>query len=66
MTEHRFKIGHLVYFHPKKSRLVAGVPSGPYQITRRLPAVDGEFQYAIKSAYEDHERVAMESELTRV
>jgi hypothetical protein len=46
--------------------LVAGVPSGPYQITRRLPAVDGEFQYAIKSAYEDHERVAMESELTRV
>jgi hypothetical protein len=65
MTEHKFKIGQLVYFHPKKSRLAAGAPSGPYQITRRLPAVDGEFQYAIRSPYEDHERVAKESELIR-
>ncbi len=65
MTDHKFKIGQLVYFHPKKSSLAAGAPSGPYQITRRLPAVGGEFQYAIKSAYEDHERVAKESELTR-
>jgi hypothetical protein len=64
MTEHEFEIGQLAYFHPKKSRLAAGAPSGPYQITRRLPVVDGEFQYAIRSAYEDHERVAMESELT--
>ncbi len=65
MTDHKFKIGQLVYFHPKKSNSAAGAPSGPYQITRRLPAVDGEFQYAIKSAYEDHERIARESELTR-
>ena len=63
MAEHKFKIGQVVYFHPK--RLAAGTPSGPYQITRRLPAAEGEFQYAIKSAYEDHERVAMESELSR-
>jgi hypothetical protein len=66
MAEHKFKIGQLVYFHPQKSRLVADAPAGPYQITRRLPAVDGEFQYAIKSTYEDHERVAMESELIRI
>ena len=65
MAEHKFKIGQLVYFHPQRSRLVAGAPAGPYQITKRLPAVDGEFQYAIRSAYEDHERVAMESELIR-
>jgi hypothetical protein len=65
MTEHRFKIGQVVYFHPKKSKLAAGAPAGPYQITRRLPAIDEEFQYAIKSAYENHERVAAESELSR-
>ena len=44
MAEHKFKIGQLVYFHPQRSRLVADAPAGPYQITRRLPAVDGEFQ----------------------
>jgi len=42
MTDHNFKIGQFVYFHPK-SRVAAGAPSGPYQITRRLPASDGEF-----------------------
>jgi len=65
MAEHKFKIGQIVYFHPEKSRLPIGAPSGPYQILRRLPAIDGEFQYVIRSAYEDHERVATESELTR-
>jgi hypothetical protein len=65
MAEHKFKIGQLVYFHPKKSRLAAGAPTGPYQIIRRLPAADEEFQYAIKTVFEDHERVAKESELTR-
>jgi hypothetical protein len=59
MTEHKFKIGQLVYLHPN-SRIA------PYQITRPLPEADGEFQYAIKSAFEDHERVAHESDLTRV
>ncbi len=55
----------------KKRRERAGeahmpkIKVNPYQITRRLPAADGEFQYAIKSTYEDHERVARESELTR-
>ena len=64
MAEHKFKIGQAVYFHPKKSRLMSDAPPGPYQITRRLPAIDGEFQYVIRSAYESHERVAKESELT--
>jgi len=65
MAEHKFKIGQLVYFHPQRSRLVADAPAGPYQITRRLPAAEGEFQYVIRSTNEDHERVAKESELTR-
>jgi hypothetical protein len=66
MVEHKFKIGEVVYFHPQKSKLLSYAPSGPYQIVKRLPAIDREFQYVIKSAYEDHERVARESELTRV
>jgi len=65
MAEHKFKIGQVVYFHPKKSRLPSCAPSGPYQIIKRRPAIDGEFQYVIRNAYEDHERVARESELTR-
>src|SRR5579872_5384002 len=32
MTEHKFKIGQVVYFHPKKSKLPSHAPSGPYQI----------------------------------
>jgi hypothetical protein len=65
MAEHKFKIGQVVYFHPKKSRLVSDAPPGPYQIIRRLPAIDEEFQYVIRSAYESHERVAREGELSR-
>jgi hypothetical protein len=65
MAEHKFKIGQIVYFSPQKSRLPSYAPSGPYQIMRRLPVIDGEFQYVIRSAHEDHERVARESELTR-
>jgi len=64
MTQHRFKIGQVVYFRPKKSRTQPTAPSGAYQITKRLPAADGEYQYAIKSMYEQHDRIASESELT--
>jgi len=66
MAEHRFKIGQAVYFHPKKSRLALHAPVGHYQITKRLPATGGEFEYSIRSAHEDYERVARESELTRL
>ena len=51
MSEHKFKIGQLVYFHPKGAlrRQLDAVP-GPYQITKRLPAAeDGEFQYEIRN-----------------
>ena len=42
VTEHKFKIGQLVYFHPKVRPQLDVVP-GPYLITRRLPATqDGE------------------------
>ena len=67
MTEYKFRIGQLVYFHPQG----AGWPQvdaapGPYQITKRLPAAeDGEFQYEIRNTLEEYNRVARESELTR-
>lgn len=66
MAEHKFKIGQVVYFYPKKPGLPSDAPAGPYQIIRRLPATtDGEFQYVVRSEYESHERVARESELAR-
>jgi hypothetical protein len=66
MAEHKFKIGQIVYFRPRKSRLpVNNAPPGPYQITERLPEAGGEVEYAIRNTYEDYERVARESELSR-
>jgi hypothetical protein len=62
MAEHKFKIGETVFFHPRGS---TDAPLGAYQIVRCLPPSDGEFQYVIRSAYEDHQRVAKECELSR-
>jgi hypothetical protein len=67
VTEYKFKIGQLVYFHPKRAgRSHADAVHGPYQIIKRLPTTnEGEYQYEIRSAVEGHNRVATESELTR-
>jgi hypothetical protein len=62
MAEHKFKIGEMVFFHPKAS---IDAPRGAYQIIKRLPPSEGAFQYVIRSAYEDHQRVAKEYELSR-
>ena len=56
-AEHKFKIGQLVYFHPK-------TPEGPYKVLKRLPAANGEYQYVIRSTDGSHERVVRESELS--
>jgi hypothetical protein len=62
MAEHKFKIGERVYFQSRSER---DARSGPCQIIRRLPEQDGEFQYVIRSEYENQQRVAKESELSR-
>ena len=66
VTEHKFKIGRLVLFHPKAKglpRLEAA--RGVYHVIRRMPPTgDGEFQYEIRSDLEGHTRVAKENELT--
>jgi len=65
VAEHKFKIGQVVYFRPKISSAPVFASPGPYQIIRLRPATEGEFQYVIRSTNEDHERVAMEGELSR-
>jgi hypothetical protein len=47
---------------PAVSRNVAG---GAYEVAKQLPHNGSEFEYRIKSANEEHERVVRESELTR-
>jgi hypothetical protein len=63
VPSHKFKIGETVMVTPAISR---NVPGGAYQVTKQLPHNGREFEYRIKSANEEHERVARESELTRV
>jgi len=62
MAEHKFKIGQMVFFHPR-SRMADVPRSQPFQITQRLPTTDGEPQYRISSAFVEHEFAAGESEL---
>ena len=54
----------------QRVRFVRGYPrrhaaEGAYEVVRRLPFGEGDFQYRIKSAREQHERVVKEQELER-
>jgi hypothetical protein len=62
MSSHKFHVGESVTLAPSISR---NVPGGVYEVTKQLPYNGGEFEYQIKSAQEDHQRVARESELTK-
>jgi hypothetical protein len=63
MPDHAFKIGQMVdYRGPSRYTSAAG----HYQVTRRLPSDEGQYQYRIKSPAETHERVVKESELSDV
>jgi hypothetical protein len=46
-------------------RQARNVPSGAYVVTKQLPHNGREFEYRIKSASEEHERVVRESELAK-
>ena len=59
---HKFHIGDSVMLKPAISR---NVPGGVYEVTKQLPHNGREYEYRIKGANEDHERVARESELTK-
>ena len=59
---HKFNVDQVVDYVPKGASKFS-VPRGAYKITKLLPERDGELQYRIKNATEDHERVGSESEL---
>ena len=60
---HKFSIGQLVQFNPDRGERMTA-PSGPYEVTRQLPHNGQEYEYRIKSAREEHERTARESQLS--
>jgi hypothetical protein len=59
---HKFNLDQVVDYGPKGASKFS-VPRSAYKLRKLLPERDGELQYRIKNAAEDHERVAGESEL---
>jgi hypothetical protein len=62
MPSHKFDVGEIVNFRPASRN----VPGGAYEVIKQLPHNGREFEYRIKSANEEHDRVAGESELTKL
>jgi hypothetical protein len=62
MPSHKFHIGESVTLRPAISR---NVPGGVYEVIKQLPHNGSEYEYRIKSANEEHERVAGEGELIK-
>jgi hypothetical protein len=62
---HKFNVGQIVQFHPNRDERFTA-PGGAYEITKRLPYNGQEYEYRIKSAQEEYERTARESQLTSV
>jgi hypothetical protein len=62
MAAHKFAIGETVMVRPAISR---NIPGGAYEVTKQLPHNGREFEYRIKSANEEYERVAGENELIK-
>jgi hypothetical protein len=54
MPSYKFQIGETVYVRPAIS---SNVPGGAYEVTKQLPHNGSEFEYRIKIANEEHERV---------
>jgi len=63
MPLYKFQIGQTVFFTASRGR---NVPGGACIVTRKLPELNGEFEYRVKSANEPHERAVREGELSDV
>ena len=64
MSEHQFKIGLMVFFHPRSRQIN---PAGqPFQITALSPPTDDEPQYQVRSSICGQEFAASETELRLV
>jgi hypothetical protein len=57
---HKFHLGQAVEYRTPRG---VSAPRGAYVVTAKLPERDGPFKYRIRSAIEEHERIARESEL---
>ena len=62
MPSHKFHVGEIVSL---RRAVIRNAPGGAYKVTKQLPHNGREFEYRIKSASEEHERVVRESELTK-
>ena len=56
----KFKVGDTVIL---KQSIYQNVPGGVCVVTKVLPDRNGQREYRVKSANEEHERIARESEL---
>jgi hypothetical protein len=61
MSSHKFHVGDAVLFNPAVRQ---NAPWGVYEVIKVLPGSD-EPEYRVKSAGEEPQRVARESELAR-
>lgn len=52
-----------MHFHPDRGER-ASAPPGLYEVTKQLPHDGHEYEYRIKSAHEEHERIAKEKQLS--
>jgi hypothetical protein len=59
MTTHKFKIGQTVYLISFREN----APRGTYVVIKIMPEHDGEYEYQVRSSYEQHQRVVRESQL---
>lgn len=62
MDLHKFRVGQTVHLGASHLGQIRG---GPCTVTRQLPEHDGERQYRVKLTDEPHERVVLESELSK-
>src|SRR6266576_995429 len=54
MPSHKFHVGEIVSL---RRAVIRNAPGGAYKVTKQLPHNGREFEYLIKSANEEHERV---------
>jgi hypothetical protein len=60
MTIHKFKIGQTVYLISFRNE---NAPGGTYVVIKRMPEHNGEYEYQVRSSYEQYQRVVRESQL---
>jgi hypothetical protein len=64
MDSHRYRVGQTVRFvKTNTSNAFGGTPPGNFRILRLLPEYKGSKQYRVESISDNHQRVAIESEI---